>query len=106
MSAPVTIKSQKELVEELLRRSKYLRDHDEALVVSCIIRTLGSKRVADMSAVDLLILMEEGELPHFESIRRTRQKLQEHNPELRGKKYAERTGPMEETIRQEIREWR
>lgn len=105
MKAPVTIKSQKELVEELLRRSKYLRDHDEALVASCILRIIGEDKITRMSAVDLLVLMEEGELPHFESIRRTRQKLQEHNPELRGRKYIERKGVMEEAIREETRNW-
>lgn len=105
MRKPVTLKTQKETVEDLLKRSPYLRDHDAALVVSCIIRKLGSKRVASMSALDLLIEMEEGRLPHFESIRRTRQMLQRDHPELRGKKYQERNGVMEQEIRDEIRNW-
>lgn len=98
------IKSQKDLVEELLRQSPYLRDHDGALLASAIINQVGPMRILKMSALDLLKEMEEGTLPHFESVRRCRQKLQEHNPELRGERYLDRTKELEPEVREEMRE--
>jgi len=43
-----------------------------------------------MSAVDLLIAIGNGELIGWSSITRVRRKIQEMNPDLRGKKYQKR----------------
>lgn len=46
--------------------------------------------VDKMSVFDFLQAMDKEEFPQFETIRRTRQKLQEQHPALRGKEYENR----------------
>lgn len=43
-----------------------------------------------------------GKLSHFESVRRTRQKLQQEYPHLRGKRYIERQTKQKEETEQEL----
>lgn len=83
------MKTIKEKVEFLLKNYPDLRDDDFRLI-SNYFAFLMQGKIEQMSATDFLKLFSQGKLPHTESIRRCRQKLQEENPELRGLNYVQR----------------
>ena len=82
------IRQTKEIVEKILNEKPETRDSDALLFIEVI-------RSIDPAAIELPIykLMprctDEGDLPPFETMRRTRQKIQEQNPNLRGNKAVE-----------------
>jgi hypothetical protein len=54
---------------------------------------LGANEVSDLDEISVRYLFKKmviGEVTHFETIRRTRAKLQEKHPEVRGEKYLKR----------------
>ncbi len=63
------------------------RDCDRALVAY-----IWNKESKAGNLEEFLIELVSGKLTHFESIRRMRQKLQEHHAGLRGQKYESRHG--------------
>jgi len=79
----------KETVKELLIKTPHLRDSDNKLIATYWWRELKYKKlnVDDMSAMDILEMYSKSQLTNTETIRRMRAKLQEENPELRGKVY-------------------
>ena len=77
----------KDKVRELLIKYPFLRDDDNALMVNVWTTEMLTKGVLFTRFFDMYA---DGHLTSAESIRRTRQALQVKNPELRGKKYAER----------------
>mgnify|MGYP003136390920 CR=1 FL=1 len=84
------IGSKKEQIYELLLNDAKLRDNDNLLI--CIIwrkeiAKLENFDYESLSAKDLLCIISSDFLTSPESIRRTRQKLQQENPELRGDNY-------------------
>ncbi len=83
-------KKTKEKVKTLLETYSELRDDDVRLMCNIWIDDLHPRNINDMTACELLCRLKDGELTHFESIRRFRQKLQEELVYLRGKKYDER----------------
>ena len=88
------------LVKKLLTNHKGLRDNDNKLLAS--IWYLKANKIEE-GALSFLNQISQGNLPSSESIRRCRQKLQELNPELRGKLWNKRHG-LQEKIKQELRE--
>jgi len=72
-------------VKNILIRNPETRD-DDMLLLSLI---WNSERVFGDST-DLLASIGAGELPNPESVRRSRQLLQQENPDLRGDKYKKR----------------
>ena len=76
----------KEVVEDLLTRHPHLRDSDERLCANIWF----SRTPKHSTAQDFLAMYAEGQLPSSESITRCRRKIQEENPELRGKSYSQR----------------
>jgi hypothetical protein len=78
-----------ENVEKLLRDIPITRDEDSRLV-ALYYYYFQSKHIKGKTAEDLLKIMAAGELVSSDLITRTRRKLQEHNPELRGTKWKER----------------
>lgn len=64
------------------------RDNDNLLIASVIL-DIETEDLRRISAYDFLNKLQEG-LYNFESIRRSRQKLQEKNEALRGKKWESR----------------
>lgn len=82
-------------VERLLKQIPELRDNDRHLLVAVWQSEL-MKRGIDPIYFEqgrlgqFFALMQSGKLSNPESIRRTRQKLQETTPELRGGKYRAR----------------
>lgn len=81
----------KETVMELLEKHDHLKDDDNRLIATIWkIQFGGTENLKAISAYDFLKLMSEGKIESPESIRRTRQKVQEKCPLLRGSKYKKR----------------
>lgn len=68
-----------EIVTQLLTGSPELREDDDRLIAE-VYRFFG---VATESFAEVMATRKRRGLPSFESIRRTRQKIQENNPSLR-----------------------
>jgi hypothetical protein len=80
----------KDLITSWLIRYPELRDNDAKLIANIWAKTIGQERFDNMSARELLQMYVDGDLPQVETIRRTRAKVQEHNPFLRGTSYGKR----------------
>jgi len=80
----------KDVIIDLLTNKEYLRDNDQALIANIWWRELVTQGKDKSSAFEMLKVFSEGKLSNPESIRRSRQKIQEEQPELRGKSYRER----------------
>lgn len=104
------IKSVEPLVRKLLKENEHLRDSDEKLLANVLwmrfepqMRYKLTEKELDGSK-RLLECIANGDLPHFESIRRVRQKLQETTPALRGRLWEKRHEKAKE-VKQEVMEW-
>ncbi|MFN7913323.1 MAG: hypothetical protein ACK5QC_15980 [Bacteroidota bacterium] len=84
------ITNAKDLITSWLIRYPELRDNDAKLIANIWAKSIGQERFDNMSARDLLQMFVNGDLLQVETIRRTRQKIQEHNPFLRGASYRQR----------------
>ena len=86
------IQQNKERIKQILMSVPESKDNDN-LLLSILWqedmenRTINSYEEPITTFLDLLA---KGSITNFESVRRTRQKLQEHNKSLRGTKYPER----------------
>lgn len=80
----------KDLVMSWLIKYPELRDNDSRLIANIWLKEIGKDKFDKMSARDLLRMFADGDLPQVETIRRARQKIQEHNPHLRGVSYRHR----------------
>jgi len=91
MSIIKEIKDISNTVKQLLEKYHHLRDDDYRLIATIWKYEAGGNDVLnDMSANDFLQIIADGKLTNSESIRRSRQKVQENYPELRGKSYRKR----------------
>ena len=73
-----------ELVRELLTNEPQTRNSDIFLYLR-VLQTIGKQRGVDinnMPVIRFFLHLSQYGFPPFESVRRSRQKLQEHNPEL------------------------
>ena len=89
----IKLRNLKGIVERQLRDKPELRDSDNKLVARIWYNHIESRSpipVRAMSATDLLIGIGNNELPGWSSIVRVRRKIQQLNPDLRGKKYQKR----------------
>lgn len=80
-----------ELVRELLTNEPKTRNSDNYLYLR-VLQTVGRKKGIDinnMSVVRFFHCLNNYGFPAFETVRRTRQKLQEHNAELAGSEEVE-----------------
>lgn len=82
-----------ETVKSLMIKYPELKDDDKALIAN--VWYLEIPNITNMNAFDILQLYAKGQLTNSESIRRSRQKLQQENPELRGKVYEARHAEQE-----------
>ena len=79
------IKHTSDLVHEILKAEPICRNSDNVLYLR-VLQTIGKQNGIDinkMSVPTLFYNMGSLKLPAFETVRRTRQKVQECNPELR-----------------------
>lgn len=72
------------VVEKVLREKEYTRDDDFALVLEVFREFVPD--IDNKSFADVMINHKEYGLPYFETVRRTRPKLQNKHPELLGNK--------------------
>ncbi len=78
------LKTIHQMVEEILRDYPGARDDDRELIKALYGKYYGIDYYKPWGSV-----IKNKSLPSFESIRRCRQKIQEHNEDLRGSKKAE-----------------
>lgn len=92
-----------EIVKRLLEQHSFLRDDDERLIGNVWANDLAKLNLdPDLAtARDFLRHFAAGNLTNPESIRRSRARLQQLHPELRGQKYAERHKHQEQ-VRQDL----
>lgn len=80
-------------IYDLLISNPKARDNDMLLVAWFWKQELGCEKVEELENISSRTLFRKmvlGEVTHFETIRRTRAKLQEKFPETRGEKYLKR----------------
>jgi hypothetical protein len=97
------IASIKDNIKLFLTKYESMRDNDNELIAYYyykVIQTNGKDQ--NYSAMNFLGDYSKGLYPSSESIRRCRQKIQEQNPELRGKNYKNRQD-LEQDFRSKIK---
>jgi SMC interacting uncharacterized protein involved in chromosome segregation len=77
------IKAIKDKIKYLLEKYPHLRDDDNKLIAN----VWYNEADKSLSTEEFLKLLSQGKLTNSESIRRCRQKIQEQNIHLRGKRY-------------------
>lgn len=91
------LSTHKDQVEDILKRSKKSRDNN-VLMYYLLLKEFYAINLDDVSASSLLLAAHKRQLPNYDSITRVSRRLQELNPELRGKEWNARRGLEEETI--------
>lgn len=84
------IQNMKQAVIKLLTDFPHLRDNDLKLLANVWHWEIKNKHPECIYSKDTLRLLAEGKLTNPETIRRTRQKVQEEFPDLRGTSYLKR----------------
>lgn len=94
----------KQKVLNLLMNKPELRDSDNKLIARFWHNEMSGKGMnpSELSAYEMLCMFAESKLTNPETIRRMRQKLQEQHKELRGKKYQERKGTIQNQWRKDL----
>lgn len=82
------------IVEKVLREHKEARDSDSKLI--CWVYSITNPDILGLSFSKVMWNSSYFDLPSFETIRRTRQKIQHDFPELRGKVYEKRMAKQSE----------
>ena len=93
----------KDKVKLALTNSNRCRDNDEVLLSEIWREDLKSKGydLKTLSVSELLVLLSDGKLTKFESIRRVRCLLQQHNVNLRGDLYYKRR-QLQENVKKDL----
>lgn len=94
-----------DLVKTILIQKPKTRDDDRYLLSLVWAAKYGRTKLENDNGMELLKAYVSGGLPSSESVRRTRQKLQEQFEELRGEKYQERQSSLESSVRESVRNW-
>lgn len=89
-------------MRKLLIAHPHLRDDDDKLIANIWHNDANLGFRVNMLATDLLRMMAEGRLTNVESIRRSRQQIQQEEPGLRGKSYKLRKLEATETVKKEL----
>ena len=76
------------IITRVLRDHEETRDSDQKLI--CWVYSITNPEILHLSFTKVMWNSSFFNLPSFETIRRTRQKLQHDHPEIRGKLYEKR----------------
>ena len=89
---------------KLLTQDSRLRDSDNKLIARFWHNEMSGKGMnpSEMSGYELLCMFAESKLTSPETIHRVRRKLQEQHKELRGKRYQERKGTIQNQWRKDL----
>lgn len=100
------IKQHINLVRYLLKNHAHLRDDDTALIMNVWHKELLKRNLDphELTAYELMEMVSKNKMPIGRTIERCRRKLQEEEPELRGKKWVDRRRHTEE-VKEEIKHW-
>lgn len=79
-----------DIIEGILNASSKSKNNDLSLIANIWWHELKQKGMQKISVQEFLAMFADGQFSNPESIRRSRQKLQEEKPEYRGEKYRER----------------
>ena len=90
-------KKLQERIKELLTINPVCKDDDNKLIANIWWDSLGLQ-AKQLSAYDLLKKLADGKMPSADGITRCRRKLQEQNPELRGKMWYKRHKMQEQVM--------
>lgn len=90
MNTVQSMKKHKDKVRELLVEYPEYRDDDLRLIASFYFANYGRNNLQNLTAMEFLMNFSKGVYLPPDQITRIRRKLQEQEPELRGKKYYER----------------
>ena len=97
-------KSVKDKVRFLLQTNPALRDNDMKLIATYYFHEIGKEELDSMNAYDLLTKISSSKMTNFESIRRLRMNLQQHDEELRGSEYKNRKKRIDPTFKVFLRD--
>lgn len=78
------LKNTTKLVKTILEEDKQARNSDSFLYLK-VIETIADQKGINLYGISIpifLVSMKENGFPGFETVRRTRQKVQQHHPEL------------------------
>ena len=94
----------KQKVLSLLMNKPELRDSDNKLIARYWHNEMSGKGMnpSELSAYEMLCMFAESKLTSPETIHRVRRKLQEQHKELRGKRYQERKGIIQNQWRKDL----
>jgi hypothetical protein len=88
------------IVKKLLIKYDSLKDNDKRLILNVWLDQ--EPTLKDASFVEFTVMFKAGKLCSTESIRRSRQKLQEEFPEFRGKTYKARKGKAQDEVKEDL----
>ena len=97
-------KTVKDKVRFLLKSNPALRDNDMKLIATYYFHEIGKEEIDSMNAYDLLTKISSSKMTNFESIRRLRMNLQQHDEELRGSEYKNRKKRIDPTFKVFLRD--
>jgi hypothetical protein len=83
-------KTVKDKVLYLLLTNPTLRDNDMKLIATYYFHEIGKEVIDTLTAYDLLNKISSSKMTNFETIRRLRMQIQQHNESLRGSEYKKR----------------
>lgn len=97
-------KTVKDKVHYLLQLNPALRDNDMKLIATYYFHEIGKEEIDSLNAYDLLTKISSSKMTNFETIRRIRMQLQQHDESLRGSEYKNRKKRVDPTFRVFLRE--
>jgi hypothetical protein len=97
-------KTVKDKVRFLLETNPALRNNDMKLIATYYFHEIGKEEIDQLNAYDLLTKISSSKITNFESIRRLRMQLQQHDESLRGSEYKNRKKRIDPTFRVFLRE--
>lgn len=97
-------KTVKDKVKFLLETNPALRDNDMKLIATYYFHEIGKEEIDSLNAYDLLTKISSSKITNFESIRRLRMQIQQHNEDLRGSEYKNRKKRIDPAFRVFLRE--
>lgn len=83
-------KTVKDKVRFLLQTNPALRNNDMKLIATYYFHEIGKEEIDNLNAYDLLNKISSSKMTNFETIRRLRMQLQQHDESLRGSEYKNR----------------
>ena len=97
-------KTVKDKVKFLLETNPVLRDNDMKLIATYYFHEIGKEEIDNLNAYDLLTKISSSKMTNFETIRRLRMELQQHNETLRGSEYKNRKKKIDPAFKVFLRE--